>query len=32
MLRKYERMFFGLEKQEGEIEKNPDKRPDASQS
>jgi hypothetical protein len=25
-------MFFGLEKQEGEIEKNPDKRPDASQS
>lgn len=28
MLRKYERMFFGLEKQEGEIQKNPDKRPD----
>jgi hypothetical protein len=25
-------MFFGLEKQEGEIQKNPDKRPDASQS
>ena len=27
-LRKYEKMFFGLEKHEGELQKNPDKRPD----
>jgi Fe-S cluster biosynthesis and repair protein YggX len=28
LLRKYERMFFGLEKPEGEFQKNPDRRPD----
>jgi Fe-S cluster biosynthesis and repair protein YggX len=28
LLRKYERMFFGLEKPEGELQKNPDKQPD----
>lgn len=27
-LRKYERMFFGLEKSEGEIQKNPEQKPD----
>jgi NAD-dependent SIR2 family protein deacetylase len=27
-LRKYERMFFGLEKSEGELQKNPDRKPD----
>ena len=26
-LRKYERMFFGLEKPEGEFQKNPDQKP-----
>ncbi|MGC2429297.1 MAG: hypothetical protein WA421_19860 [Nitrososphaeraceae archaeon] len=26
-LRKYEKIFFGLEKPEGELQKNPDKRP-----
>jgi NAD-dependent SIR2 family protein deacetylase len=26
-LRKYERMFFGLEKPEGELQKNPDQKP-----
>ena len=30
LLRKYERMFFGLEKTEGEFQKNPDRRPDES--
>ena len=27
-LRKHERMFFGLEKPEGELQKNPEKRPE----
>jgi NAD-dependent SIR2 family protein deacetylase len=27
-LRKYERMFFGLEKSEGELQKNPDRKSD----
>ena len=27
-LRKYERTFFGLEKSEGELQKNPEKKPD----
>jgi hypothetical protein len=27
-LRKYEKMFFGLEKSEGEIQKNPEQRPE----
>jgi hypothetical protein len=27
-LRKYERMFFGLEKSEGELQMNPDRKPD----
>lgn len=27
-LRKYEKIFFGLEKPEGELQKNPDKRPE----
>jgi Fe-S cluster biosynthesis and repair protein YggX len=26
-LRKYERMFFGLEKPEGELQKNPEQKP-----
>jgi Fe-S cluster biosynthesis and repair protein YggX len=26
-LRKYEKVFFGLEKPEGELQKNPDKKP-----
>jgi hypothetical protein len=27
-LRKYEKAFFGLEKSQGELQKNPDKRPE----
>jgi NAD-dependent SIR2 family protein deacetylase len=32
MLRKYERIFFGLEKPEGEFQKNPDQRPETSET
>jgi Fe-S cluster biosynthesis and repair protein YggX len=29
VLRKYEKVFFGLEKGEGELQKNPDKKPES---